>query len=370
MAHICMVLLDDILVDGRVRKEVRTLVAGGHDVELIVADYRKSGTGGEDLGAKMHYVPTTLWSVPAFNFIEHLWFNRKVASMIEGIGPTHIHCHDLTALLAGTWAKDKIGATLVFDAHELMPERMGGIKEKIWGRIERSCVKRCDHIIIPEKNRVIYFKRKYPNIPEPLLLENFPRQCDIPAPHGDIFRQIYPIRDDQKIILHVGPIRTERYVEELVDSMAICSDEFALIILGRTYRNSMDLVHRKIRQLGLERKVFLHQEISHAEILHYMASCDIGTAFYRNTNVNNYYCASNKIYEYIALKKGILTNNYPGLLEVVEKNGYGMCLEEVTAQSLAKAYHHCKLPERSSQAQTYFWEDEEHTLLQLYDQCR
>jgi hypothetical protein len=146
-----MVLLDDIRVDGRVRKEIRTLTAGGHDVELIAADYQKRGAGGEDLGVKIHYVPTNLWSLPVLNFLEHLLFNRKVASMIEAIRPTHIHCHDLTTLLAGTWAKNKVGATLVFDAHELTPERMGGIKEKVWGCIEKSCIKKCDHIIISEK---------------------------------------------------------------------------------------------------------------------------------------------------------------------------------------------------------------------------
>jgi len=138
MAHICMVLLADIHIDGRVRKEIRTLVAGGHDVDLVVADYLKNGSGGEDLGVKIHYVSTNLWSLPALNFVEPLLYNRKVAAMIEVIRPTHIHCHDLTALLAGIWAKDKIGATLVFDVHELMPERMGGIKEKVWGRIEKA----------------------------------------------------------------------------------------------------------------------------------------------------------------------------------------------------------------------------------------
>ena len=75
----------------------------------------------------------------------------------------------------------------------------------------------------------------------------------------------------------------------------MCRDEFTLIILGRAYKNSTDVVYKKNRQLGLEDKVFLHEEVPHTEILRYMASCDIGTAFYRNTNLNNYYCAPNKI---------------------------------------------------------------------------
>jgi len=39
---------------------------------------------------------------------------------------------------------------------------------------------------MPEKNRIVYFKEKYPNIPELLLLQNFPSQFDIPTNHSDI----------------------------------------------------------------------------------------------------------------------------------------------------------------------------------------
>jgi starch synthase len=367
MAHICMVLMADIRIDGRVQKEIGTLVTAGHDVELVVADLTKSGSGGEDLGIKIHYIPQTLWSQPAMNFIEHLLFNRKAASIIEAIRPTHIHCHDLTTLMAGTWAKDRIGATLVFDAHELMPESMEGIKEKVWGNIERRHIKKCDHVIIPETNRIQYFKNKHPGTPEPLLLENFPRRGDIPTTNDDIFRKIYPINDDKKVILHIGPVRASRYVDELVESMQICSDAFALIILGRPYQNSTDAVRRKIRRLGLEDRVFLHDEVPHHDILRYMMSCDIGTVFYRNTNVNNYYCASNKLYEYIALKKSIMTNNYPGLLKVMEQYDRGVCLAEVTAQSLAEAYVCCAQSGRLLESTNYFWEYEEHTLVALYE---
>ncbi|WP_179137658.1 glycosyltransferase [Candidatus Entotheonella palauensis] len=205
----------DIRIDGRVKKEIRTLVTAGHDVELVVADLTKSGSGGEDLGIKIHYIPQTLWSQPAMNFIEHLIFNRKAASIVEAIRPTYIHCHDLTTLLAGVWAQERIGATLVFDAHELMPENMEGIREKVWGHIEKYCIQACDHVIIPETNRIAYFKKKYPHTPEPVLLQNFPRQGDIPTANDDIFRKIYPISADKKIILHIGPIRSVRYVDEL-----------------------------------------------------------------------------------------------------------------------------------------------------------
>jgi glycosyltransferase involved in cell wall biosynthesis len=362
-----MVLIGDIRYDGRVRKEIGTL-AGSHHVELVVSDFSQSRSGGEDLGIKIHYIPMTLWSSPAMNFYEQLSFNRKAALLLKELHPNYIHCHDLSSLLSSVWAKKRAKAKLIFDAHELMPESMGGIREKIWGRIEKTCIKSCDHIIMPEKNRIAYFKEKYPNIYEISLLENFPRRNEIPTEKADLFRNLYPIRKEQKIILYSGTVGTGRYIEELIDSMSLCTREFVLVILGRTFNNYEDLLRLRVKKLGLLDRVFFHESVPHVEVLRYMASCNIGTAFYRNTDLNNYYCASNKLYEYIALEKKVLTNNYPGLLETVGKFRQGICLTEVTPRSLAEAYilaHDRALvtPGRRK----FFWEDQERTLLQVYE---
>ena len=76
MSYIVMVLIGDIRYDGRVRKEIGTLVSAGHRVELVVSDFSKSSAGGEDLGIKIHYIPMTIWPNPAMNFLEQLLFNR------------------------------------------------------------------------------------------------------------------------------------------------------------------------------------------------------------------------------------------------------------------------------------------------------
>jgi glycosyltransferase involved in cell wall biosynthesis len=369
MAHICMVLRGDIRYDGRVRKEIATLVRAGHEIDLVVSDFRRSESGGEDLAIKIHYVPATVWPSAARNFFEQLVFNRKAASVIRKLRPSHIHCHDLSSLLAGVWAKKELGATLVFDAHELMPESMGGIREAVWGRIERKCLPTCDHVIMPEKNRIAYFKRKYPGTREMSLLENFPRRTEIPRERQDLFRRIYPIAKDQKVVLYTGLIAARRHVEELIDSMAMCGNEFVLVLLGRSFKGYEERLRERITKTGLEKRVFLHDAVPHAEILTYMAAGDIGTAFYSNTNVNDYYCASNKLFEYIALEKPVLTNAYPGLLQTVEKFSQGVCLKEINPKSLSDAY----ITAIDSNLVTpgskkFFWEDEEHILLELYDE--
>lgn len=369
MAHIGMVLIGDIRYDGRVRKEIGTLVNAGHYLELVVSDFNKNGSGGEDLGINIHYIPMRLWSIPALNFLEQLLFNYKAASILTQLPLTHIHCHDLSSLLAGVWVKEQLNAELVFDAHELMPESMGGCRERIWGYIEKCCVKSCDHIIMPEKNRIAYFTKKYHKIPKPLLLENFPCKKEIPTIIYNLFRDTLPVKKDQKIILYTGAISYGTYIEELIESMTMSCNIFVLVILGRAFKEYDETIRRKIKELSLAERVFLHGAVPHADILKYMASCDIGMALYRNTDLNNYYCASNKLYEYIALSKTVITNNYPGLLERVENFRQGICLAEVTPKSLAEAYicinnSSCITPG----ARKYFWEDVADGLLQLYNQ--
>jgi glycosyltransferase involved in cell wall biosynthesis len=371
MASIVMTLLGDIRYDGRVCKEIQTLLGAGHKVELVVSDFRRNGSEREDLGIPLHSIPMTLWPNPAMNFVSQILFNKEAVSIIRGLAPTHIHCHDLSTLLAGVWAKKKTGAKLIFDAHELMPESLGGVRETVWGRIEKRCIASCDHIIMPEQNRIAYFKRKYPQVAELLLLENFPRHVDIPEQQYDLFREIYPIGKDQKIILHTGLVAAKRHVEELIDSMALCGDEFVLVLLGRTFKGYEQTLNDRVEREGLRHRVFLHDAVPNTEILNYMASGDIGTAFYSNINVNNYFCASNKLYEYIALGKPLLTNNYPGLLATVEKFGQGVCLRDITPTNLAQAYvRACDSSFVTPGRKAFYWEHQEDVLLDLYDSWR
>jgi glycosyltransferase involved in cell wall biosynthesis len=302
------------------------------------------------------------------NFLSQIAFNQKAASIIRELAPTHIHCHDLSTLLAGVWAKKQTGAKLIFDAHELMPESMGGIREAVWGRIERKCIGSCDFIIMPEKNRIAYFKEKYPEAGKVLLLENFPRRNQIPEQRRDSFREVYPIAKDQKIVLYTGLIAAKRHVEELIDSMALCNEEFVLVLLGRAFKGYEQTLRERIQNARLQQRVFLHDAVPHAEIQNYMASCDIGTAFYSNINLNNYYCASNKLYEYIALKKPVITNSYPGLIETVAKFGQGICLDKITPASLAAAFVSAGDQRHVTPgSKLFFWEDQEDVLIRLFD---
>ena len=106
--------------------------------------------------------------------------------------------------------------------------------------------------------------------------------------------------------------------------------------------------------------------MEYINIPEYVASSDIGIAFYDNTNINNYFCASNKVYDFITLNKQIITNNYPGL-RFIEKNRYGVCLDQITPEHIANAI--LRLPVSNYKAidnDKYLWENQEEKFLSIY----
>ena len=77
--------------------------------------------------------------------------------------------------------------------------------------------------------------------------------------------------------------------------------------------------------------------IRYDQLFEYTASADIGLLFYRNTCRNNYYCAPNKLYEYMMMGLPIITPNYPGLVPVVEGENVGLCVNPEDPRAIADA---------------------------------
>jgi glycosyltransferase involved in cell wall biosynthesis len=77
--------------------------------------------------------------------------------------------------------------------------------------------------------------------------------------------------------------------------------------------------------------------VRYEDLMKYTASASAGFLFYRNTCRNNYYCAPNKLYEYMMMGLPIITCDYPGLRQVVEGEGIGLCVNPEDPEAIAGA---------------------------------
>lgn len=366
MKSVVMLLIGDIERDGRVQKEVASLRARGHGVTLIQWPHRSVPRNNDSLGLEVIEYLMPLHRSAAMNFAHQLKFNWFALHHLRRLSPDVVQCNDLNTLPAGYAFRRH--ARIVYDAHELFPESQFGVRRRVWSWLESRMVHGCDSYIQPEKNRLAYFAAKYGIDQSRIaLVENFPSQR-YAFSGRDRLRERFSLGPDAIILLCSGVLGPEHNIENMIDSMALLDSRFVLVLLGPTYKGYERALADRIHSAGVDGRVMLHPAIPNRDMLDFIASSDIGLVFYRNNNLNTYWCASNKLYEFIYCHKPVITNDYPGLLEVVADNHLGVCLPDASADAIAGAVRTVSHDAHvASAASPYVWERQEQTYLTLFD---
>ena len=226
--------------------------------------------------------------------------------------------------MAGVLAKRKRrGLKAIFDSNELHIESfLNPVKKLLWGLVQKYCVPRCDVIMHAEGNRLEYFKKHHDaGKGTHFLLENFP--YSIPRDSLRAKPEKPPVR-----VLYVGVMGPDRYTRELVDIFRSLAPKYSLDFVG-----PMSADFRKELDDKLESdpapNIRILPAIPHGEMSNLIQDYHIGIALYKNDNLCNYFCAPNKVYDYIMNGVPVLANDYPGLLQVLEGDGVGACVEKV-----------------------------------------
>ena len=366
MQTVAILLIGDVRMDGRVQKEILTLRSHGFRVTLIQWPYSGSSSTQECLGVEVIDYPHRLHRSPVVNFLRQILFNFFALRHLKRISPDFLQCNDLPTLLAGFLFRRR--TRVIYDAHELFPEMHEGIRKRVWAELEKWMVPACHAYIQPEKNRIAYFAAKYRIDPARIVLvENFPSGRYAFSGRSRL-REYFNLAPEKIILLCTGKIGPDRNIENMIGCMAFLDARFVLVLLGQTYKEYEKELAFRIIEAKTGDRVKFHPPIPNVEMLDYIYSSDIGLVFYQNTNLNNYWCASNKLYEFILCGKPVITNDYPGLREVVENNQLGVCLSETSPEAIASAVRQIgedrKEPAGSS---PYVWEQQEDTYLKLFE---
>lgn len=359
-----MLLIGNINTDGRVQKEIASLKARGHAVTLILWSYTGAQADKANLGVEVIDYPYLLVKSAAANFIRQMLFNIFALGHLKRLRPDIVQCNDLNTLIAGYLFRRH--AHIIYDAHELLPESLEGPRKLIWGFLERMMVPACHAYIQPEKNRLAYFAKKY-GLPENTiaLVENFPLG-KYPFSGRNRLRERFGIPMEKRIVLYTGLLGSGREIENMIQAMTLVNARFVLVLLGPTFKGYDQELDALVAKLGLQERIKLHPAIPNVEMLDHINSGDIGLIFYKNTNLNNFWCASNKLYEFILCGKPVITNDYPGLKEVVEKNCLGACLSDSTPELIAEAVNAVADMKPVQAHSPYVWERQEETYLGLF----
>lgn len=381
--HRSLFLLDNPFVyDKRVYLEAKSLVAEGHEVNLIAVaedplptEEIKGGIGVYRLFDR------------GFNDIKKPgWYGRHAEMLCKKFDFDVVHAHDHAMLHLGVQIKKhRPDVILIYDSHELFHEWPVNLHDgkDLWLKTKTYAVRKLE--ILREKKNGKYIDRlitvneslakileKYFSLKNPALaLRNLPERADIPE-SSNVLREIFSIPENQKIIVYFGKnvylrsLNIEQVLEEFSDEPDVA---FVFIAAKNAVaREVMDYVTDK----GY-RNVYFHDLIPPEHIQRYLSSADIGLVATWNKNDKSYWLAlGNKIFDYIRAGIPLLITAQPEYKRIIDEYGCGRAVNPDQPGAYRKGfreiiedYDTCR-NKCLVAASELCWEKEESKLIKLY----
>jgi len=177
--------------------------------------------------------------------------------------------------------------------------------------------------VCPESNRAAIFRYWYKLKESPSILVNtpyrHPRERNLIISDSDIASKVAVLKN-KKIILYMGMIALDRDISILFEKIDLLPDEFHLLLLGRIEGDKK----RFINALSNFKKVNYLGEMSSPAHLEVASHAYIGVMSYSFVDLNNLFCAPNKIWEYAGFSIPMISNDIPGLVNLLKKYNSGI----------------------------------------------
>lgn len=280
------------------------------------------------------------------------------------------HSHDLNTLRVGATCKQRTGAKLVYDSHELQTERnrMDESRRRAAQAEEGRYLTQVDAMIVASPSWIAWNRNLYGTLPEPTItLLNVPEPVTIDRSKD--LRSALNIPEDQRIVIYQGSIQENRGIEPAIDAVETLED-VTLVVIG--YGHHRPVLESLVAERGLTAKVLFFGPVPNNELISYSASADVGLANIVNSSVSYHTSLPNKLFEYAMAGIPVVGSDSPEIGRVVREEGIGETCDAQDADAIRAAISTIlENPARyepglQHAAKTYNWSVEQEKLVSLY----
>ena len=402
-----MTVMNDVIHDGRVMKEARTLNQADYTVTVVGLgkerkDYevdgiriilaKESGVWGRVLSRRR-----SLKSISGENsqkdkatnsFKQKLYMYIKGISLLlislsgerrilreikrKKINVERIHCHDLNTLFVGVTLKRKKRAyKLVYDSHELWTEMSGinFIVKKYYQKKEKKYIKYANTVITVSPSIAKILQTRYDLPVQPTLVRNLPE-------YSASVQMEKNSRIDHIIkIIYVGFYLRGRGIEYVIQQIPQVDPCYKFYFRMEGNPEDINNLKKQVIQLGIEDRVKILPFVPQEELVAEISNYDIGLLPYINVSLNNKFCLPNKLFQYIEAGTAILANDLPDVASLLKENECGLCYDMDSRRSLSYVLNHemkdqvkkFKVNTGTASKETLNWDSEKNKLLEVWN---
>jgi glycosyltransferase involved in cell wall biosynthesis len=279
-----------------------------------------------------------------------------------------INVHSLSSLPLGVLIKMVKGCKLVYDTHELETETrsQSGFRKKFAKFIEKKLITFSDQVFVVSESIATWYQEQY-NIKRPTVVLNVP--CLTKQKKFNIFREKFPIKSSQKIMIYQGDLSYGRGVEILLNVfLKRVNDNCVVVFMGNG-----DLREKIITASHKSNIIFFHDFVNPKNVYKYTSSADIGVALIENACLSYYYCMPNKLFEYAMSGLPVIVSNVYEMAKLVDSANNGVvtecigeeCFEAAIKNILNKNLTELGLNSRKI-AEQNSWDKQEKKIYEIY----
>ncbi|MCR5555535.1 MAG: glycosyltransferase [Bacteroidales bacterium] len=387
MKKVCVLLNGGIASDSRVIREIKTMsrvadvdlyyVYGRDSDKDIFSDNVRLFSCDKKEGLKSKFVKHTCF------YNEFIFFVLEV--LRQGVAYDYIWANDLPDLKPALKLKEKIGAKVIYDSHEIFvgtlnqffPSKAKWYKSILYkaalfvmttlgSNVEKRMVKRADKFVTTSISFKNYFQDKYKRDDIQIVMN-----CPNTQSASDFydFRSEYNLPEDSFVLLFQGRLNAGRALIEMIESMAYVKSNVHLFVIGDgTLKKDMQ---KRAADLSLQEKVHFIDEVPSAELLRYTRGADAGINLQASINISKHLASANKLFEYTHSGIPTIGSDVPENRLIIEKYDLGMlvrnnpkeiadAINKMSKSDLSKYKDNCK-----KAAMEYNWENQEKVILDL-----
>lgn len=299
--------------------------------------------------------------------------NKAMASMAASLKPHIVHSNDLDTLLAGSIVREKTGAKVVYDAHELWNEQQERVpRSQVW----RDYFRNLESTLVPDVDRVVTVNdfigkelMKQYGAKEFITVYNCPY---LEKPSKGKPGVLKKKASGKKIVLFQGRYEIERGLEAFVESGRFVKN--ALLVL-RGYGELEENLRKIAENPEISPNVYFAEPVLMKDLVEAASEADIGIISYLPTCLNNELCSPNKIFEYMMAGLAVIASDLPVLRQIISEGDAGGVFKPGDPRDIARVINELTADDEKLSgckknslklARKYCWENEGKKLMEVY----
>lgn len=305
----------------------------------------------------------------------HRWartidYYRRGVGVLRATRPALVHCNDYNTMWVGLAARAFGRSAVIYDAHELWPDRNLRPEPRWWLLFSESLfVRLADRTITASPGYARVMARRY-RVAPPLLVRNIPGRT---GPSGAELERAEP---DQRSAAYVGALTRNRGLEVAIEAIARTPD-VRLRLIGPARPPYRAELSELARGRGVAGRVEFVPPVPPGQVVPAVAQADVGLALIQPACLSYEMSLPNKLFEYVLAGLPVLASDLPVIGAFVREHDVGLVARPGDPEDVAAKLQELLRPDRNQAfreaarraAGELRWESESVLLRRAYEEA-